>query len=149
MVRTSVAHVVLFIAIVSVTAMAVGAVLTGVGAYAQSVGDEGDRDGAAIDAEVAIINDPEVGATYDEPDETVTLYVKNVGGSTLDPADLELLVDGEYVEPTSLRVLDGDRWRRAAVLEVTAEEPLAVGSHRALVDVLGARESLAFERTAE
>lgn len=149
MVRTSVAHVVLFIAVVSVTAMAVGAVLTGIGAFAQSVGEAGDRDGAAIDAEVAIINDPEAGATYDESNETLTLYVKNVGESTLDPADLELLVDGEYVEPTALRVLDGDRWREARVLEVEAETPLAVGSHRALVDVLGDREWLAFDRTAE
>lgn len=145
MVRDSVTQLILFIAVVSVATLLAGTMVVEVGLYAQSIGDDGDRAATAIDADVTIVNDPESGATYDEGTETVTLYVKNVGGSTLEPADLDVLLDGEYVTPTAKTVRDGNHWRPGRVLEVTIDRPLERGSHRALVDVDDVQATLSFE----
>ncbi|MCU4743912.1 LamG-like jellyroll fold domain-containing protein [Natronoglomus mannanivorans] len=136
---------ILFIAVVSVTTLFVGALVVEVGLYSQAIGDEGERAGAAIDAEITIVNDPDAGGTYDEDTETVTLYVKNVGGSTLEPADLDVLLDGEYVTSTAKTVRDGDHWRPGRVLEITIDRSLERGWHRVLVSVGGVQETLSFE----
>ncbi|ELY54258.1 flagellin [Natronolimnohabitans innermongolicus] len=150
MVRTSIVHVLLFIAAVSISTMFVGVVVTEAGLYAQSTESESERDVAAIDAEIDLINDPEAGTTYaeDDGDGSLTLYVKNVGGSSLDPGDADVLLNGEYVSPADSRLLsDGDVWRVDSVLEVTVPTSTALepGDHRAVVEIDGAREILEFE----
>ncbi|WP_276255376.1 flagellin [Halomontanus rarus] len=145
MVRDSVTQLILFIAVVSVATLLAGTMVVEVGLYSQSIGDKGDRAAAAIDADVTIVNDPEAGATYDNRTETVTLYVKNVGGSTLEPADLDVLLDGTYVTPASREVLEGDYWRSGHTLAVTANHSLETGERRALVRIDGARNVLEFE----
>ncbi|MFC4542522.1 flagellin [Halosolutus amylolyticus] len=147
MVRTAVVHLLLFIAAVSVATLGAGVIVTETSEYAQSVDGEADRTVAEIDAEIAIVSDPAAGATYDEANGTVTLYVRNVGGDALEPGDAEVLVDGEYVAAPSTRVLDAehDRWRVGSLLEVTAGATLGPGEHRGLVSIDGARDHLTFE----
>lgn len=151
MVRSAIAQVLLFIAAISVSTMLVGAVVTQSGLYAQSVEDERDRQAAAADAEIAIINDADADATYDGASEQVTLYVKNVGESTLEPDSADILLDGEYVPPSETRVLgDGggaNQWRVDTVLELTIDvtEPLEAGEHRAVVEIETERDVLTFE----
>ncbi|MCU4752990.1 PQQ-binding-like beta-propeller repeat protein [Halobacteria archaeon AArc-curdl1] len=145
MARNSVVHLVLFIAVVSVSAIAVGILVTQAGLYSQALEGESEREQASLETDLSIINDPEAGTTYDADSETVTLYVKNVGSRTLEPGDLDVLLDGEYVTATSA-VVDGDDWRPGTVLEVTIdlEEPLERGIHRATVNVHGVSDTLEF-----
>jgi len=148
MVRAAVAQALLFIAAVSIAATFAGTIVTQSSLFAQSTAAEADRAVATIDAEVAVINDPEAGATYDGADGQITLYVKNVGGETLEPAALEILLDGSYVESgeRSTRVLEsGDEWRVGTVLEVTIDRSLAAGEHRAVVTIHGAQNRLVFD----
>lgn len=143
MVRISIVHLVLFIAVLGVSALFAGMLADEAARYAGVVEREGDRDAAELGAEIAIVNDPAAGTTYE--DGTTTLYVKNVGGETLDPDRLSVLVDGEYVTPSSLRVVDGDHWRVGRVLEVSVDGELETGDHRAAVRIDGAEEVLEFE----
>lgn len=145
MVRASVGHLVLFVAAVSVSALLVGNIVTEAGLYAQSVENEGDREAAAIDADIEIINDPDAGAVYNETSENVTLYVKNVGGGTLDPEAIDVVLNGKFATVAERRVIDGDAWRRNHVLAVTLEHPLVGGTNRALVQIDGSRDLLSFQ----
>lgn len=146
MVRASLVQLLLFITAVSVSTLFVGMVVTETGLYAQSSEAESERDVAVIDAEIAVINDVESDTIYDDTSDEVTVYLKNVGGGTLDPAETELLVDGEYVQPEAMQVLDaGDSWRESTVLEVTLPAALEPGNHRVVATVDSAREHFEFE----
>ena len=147
MVRTSVVQVLLFIAAISASMLFVGSIVTESGLYAQSVEDEGERDVATLDADIAIINHPEAGTTYDEDGGQATIYVKNVGDGSLEPDETELLLDGEYVRPDETRVLDANRttWSEETVLELTAPASFDPGNHRIVVETAGARDRLEFE----
>lgn len=151
MVRAAVAQVLLFIAAISVSTMLVGVVVTQAGLYAQSVEDDRDRRAAAADAEIAIVNDADANATYDGAEERVTLYVKNVGGGTLEPDDADVLLNGEYVRPSETTVhgddTGSDGWRVQTVLElaIDVDESLEAGEHRAVVVIDTARDALTFE----
>lgn len=169
MVRAAVAQVLLFIAAITVSSMVAGVVVTEAGRYAQSVDDESDRNVAAIDAEIAIINDADAAnaGAYDAENDTVTIYVKNIGGNTLesDPEAIDVLVNGEYVPADALetRGLGADNggdndsenanthWRVDTVLEATvdleadASLELEDGENRVVVTVASARDSLPFE----
>lgn len=152
MVRAAVVQLLLFIAAVSVSTVFVGGVVTEAGLYSQAVGHESDRTTAALDAEIALIDDAEADSIYDDSNGTVTLYVKNVGAGPLEPSTAAVLLDGEYVRPSETRVLGADsdsgasRWRVETVLELTLDgQSLAAGEHRAVVDVETARDVLVFE----
>lgn len=147
MVRTSVVQLLLFTAAISAATLFAGSIATEAGLYAQSVESEGERDVATIDGEISLINHPEAGTTYDETADGVTIYAKNVGGASLEPAAADLLIDGEYVQPVETRVLEGSDsvWREGTVLELTASASLEPGVHRAVVDADGARDRLEFE----
>lgn len=147
MVRTSVVQLLLFTAAITAAMLFAGTVVTEAGLYAQSVDDEGERDVATLDTEIDIVNHPEAGTTYNETSGELTIYVKNVGDGSLEPAAVDLLIDGEYVRPTETRVLEGTDpvWREGAVLELTAPASLEPGTHRAVVGTNGARDRLAFE----
>ena len=143
MVRTSVVQLIFFIALVGVTAMAVGSVVTEAGPYAQALDDESDREATAIRADLSIINDADSDGNYDG--ETVTLYVKNLGGETVDTDDLEVVVNGEYATVTSAEVIDGDRWREGRVAELEVEIDLEPDDHRVAIRIDGDRDHLEFE----
>lgn len=147
--RESIVQLLLFVAVVAVTALFVGTIVAGAVSLAGSIEGDSERTAAELDADVELVNDPETDA-YDSDaaggDGGVILYVKNVGGSTLDPADLEVLLDGRYVTTAERSVIDGDRWRAGTVLEVTIPTDPDPGTHRVLVRIRGAEDRLRFER---
>lgn len=145
MVRASVVQVLLFIAAISASTMFVGVIVTESGLYAQSIEDESDRETAVIDTEIAIVNDAEAGTTYNASDEQVTVYVKNVGGAPLEPTALDVVLNGEYVQPDGMKVFEADTWREGTVLELTVSASLEQGTHRVAVEINDARETLEFE----
>ncbi|WP_247730015.1 flagellin [Halovivax limisalsi] len=146
--RESIVQLVFFVAVAAVTTVFVGSIVTNAAIFGGAVENAGERDATAIDTEIAIVNDPAVDA-YEPADGggngVLTLYVKNVGGSTLEPAALEPLVDGAYVTNVTTTVRDADRWYAGTVLEVAIETTLDPGDHRVLVDVNGQRDRLTFE----
>ena len=149
MVRVAIGHVILFIAIVSASTLLVGMVVTQTALYSQAVDGESERDAATIDAEIEFISDPEAGAIYDEEDETVTLYVKNVGGDTLEPDAVTVLLDGDYTDVLDASVIgpgaDVDGWRIGNTAKFVLEESIDPGDYRAVLEVDGARGVLEFE----
>jgi flagellar protein FlaG len=145
MVRNAVVQLLFFVVLVSAAGLIAGAVITESTDYADSIADAGDRDADRIDTELEIINDPAAGATYNQSTEAVTLYVKNVGGRSLDPAALDVVLDGSYVEPASRTVVDGDHWGPGAVLAVRIDTVLQTGPHRAVVQHTGAEAVLGFD----
>lgn len=125
MVRSSVVHAVLFIAIVSAATLFVGMMVTETALFADSIEDEADRTAAAIDTEITFIDDPEAGGIYDANEGVVQFHVKNVGGETLEVSELETLLNGIRLDPSyEVRHPDADRWRVGTVLQVTADRTL-------------------------
>jgi flagellar protein FlaG len=147
-VRESIVQLLLFVAVVSATALLVGTIIAGATDLAGSVADDGDRVATELDADVAIVNDGGTDA-YDPDaaggDGGVVLYVKNVGGSTLEPAALEVVLNGTYVTGAETAVVDADRWRAGSVLAVTIPTAVDPGTHRVLVRVHGNEDRLTFE----
>ncbi|ELZ09303.1 flagellin [Halovivax asiaticus JCM 14624] len=147
--RESIVQLILFVAIVSVTAVAVGTIVTQSGHLADSIGGESDRRVASLETEVTIINDPATDA-YDPDaaggDGGVVVYVKNVGDETLDPASLDVLLDGEYQTKVNASVPAEDGWRPGATLRVTIPGDPGAGSHRVLVRIHDADARFTFER---
>ena len=94
-----------------------------------------------VRTDVTVINDPgSRSSTYDATNETVTVYVKNVGDRPLptDPNAIDLLVDGRYQTDFTVTVLDGDEWYNGAVARIRANETLAQNeTHRVVVRIDG------------
>lgn len=147
MVHDSITHLLLFIVFVILATMLVGVVTGDINSYAQSIDRETDRQVLHIETELTILNDPLAGTTYDDDADTLTVYVKNVGGETLEPTNVVTLVNGQYADDTSTEVIDSDRWRVGTVLEITVhlDEPLDRAEHRLTVDLNGVQETITFD----
>lgn len=140
--------IVLFIGGVVVTVAVGGAIAD------ETVGINGALSGSTAESaddartDVEILNDPgEVAREYNATDETLTLYVKNVGSRTIedDAASVDLLVDGRYVSDTNFTLLDGEEWTTGVVAEIEANVSLSTrDTHRAVVVVDGARDVYEF-----
>lgn len=116
----------LFIAAVGVAALAGGVMAGVVNDMASELRQRGGAMADALGTDVAIVNDPD-----NVPHNTtqVTIYVKNTGSTTLAPANLLVLVDGQHV-PTTDQLLEGaNKWHPQGVLEVTATVALTAGDH--------------------
>jgi len=143
--------IVLFIGGIVVTVAVGGAIAE------EAVGINGALHGEAseraddVRTDIRILNDPgTVNGGYDPANETLTLYVKNVGARAV-PADestVDVLVDGRYVGNVSVATVDGGEWISGAVLRIEANVSLSPGSHRAVVVVDGARETHRFRTAA-
>ncbi|MFC3958818.1 archaeal flagellar protein G [Halovivax cerinus] len=148
--RESIVQLLLFIAIVSATALAVGTMVSQSGTVADSIDDQSDRRVAALETDVTIVNDPQVDP-YDPAaaggDGGVVVYVKNVGDATLQPGSLEVLLNGTYADDANATVSSTDRWRSGTTLRVTIPGDPGPGSHRVLVRIDGAEARYTFERT--
>lgn len=142
--REAIVHLVVFVAAISTAALLVGVLVTGTAVFSQSVERDGDRSAAEIATEIEFVNDPAAGTTYDQEAGTVTLLLQNVGDSTLEPEELDVLVNGDHY-PVETTVLEGDRWRTSSILEATVDVDLAPGDHRALATVHGVETRLSFE----
>ncbi len=120
----------------------------------QAVRIDGAVSGSATDTaadvrtDIEILNDPGgASGEYNATDDTLTLYVKNVGKRTVphDESTIDVLVDGRYVSETNVTLLDGATWTTGVVLEIRATVNLTQRTtHRAKVVVDGAQASYEF-----
>ncbi|MXR19194.1 flagellin [Halobacterium bonnevillei] len=148
MASVSSAHLVLFIAAILVSAAVAGTVTESASRVGSAVEADSDLESQRVDADVRIVSDADSPtAVYDDSSETLTLYVKNVGGRTLPskPDDVPVLVNGNYQSDVQTTVLDGDAWRPGTLLELSVNVTLADGAEtRVVVTPTGARDLFVF-----
>jgi len=142
------AHLVLFIAAILVAAVLAGTMTQSASRLGNAIEESSGAESAQTDAEIAIVSDPESpNAVYDNASETLTVYVKNVGASTLPSgaADVTALVNGHHQSDVRTTVLDDDQWRPGSLLRVRVNVTLADGAHtRVVVNPTGARDTFTF-----
>ncbi|WP_339105745.1 flagellar protein G [Haloterrigena salinisoli] len=146
----SVSTLILFIAAMLVAAGVAGTLVTNVNDISNSIdtysGDVRDQ----IDTDIEIISDPGSDAVYNGTEEAVTVLVKNTGEKTLasDGSDLDVLLNGEYVQRDAITVeLQGNTssWRRGDVAELRFDASLETDAeHRIVVSTHGDEETLEF-----
>ncbi|MCD2204318.1 hypothetical protein [Halobacterium sp. KA-6] len=153
MASVSSTHLVLFIAAILVAASVAGTVTEGATRLGGALGDQSQQHAEDIDAEIKIVSDagsPQ--SIYDHSSETLTLYVKNVGGSTLstDPDTISVLVNGNYQTDIETTVLDADSWGTGNLLRIRTDISLQPRADtRIVVTPTGARDVFLFRTPAE
>ncbi|WP_232700368.1 flagellin [Halobacterium wangiae] len=148
MASVSSAHLVLFIAAILVAAVLAGTMTESASRLGNAIEERSDVESAQTDAEIVIVSDPDSpAAVYDNDTDTLTLYVKNVGASTLPgtPSGVTVLVNGHHESDVRTTVLDDDQWRPGGLLRVRVNVTLADGAHtRVVVNPTGARDTFTF-----
>lgn len=120
---------VLFIAALAAAAIAGGAMAGVIGEMTLEFRERGSGLTEAIGTDIAIINDPK-NVPYDDPENNLTIYVKNTGSEILNTEQLTVLVDGVDKEFNATLVGDNDRWTKGVVQDLTVVVELASGDHR-------------------
>jgi len=120
----SAAHLVIFIASIVVAAGVAGTLVTQVDRVSTSIVSQNEDVEERIDTDIRIISDTGSDAIYDSG--TLTLYVKNTGGTELTPetGSIDLLVDGSFINEknvTRVNADDPNRWPPGTVIEVTVD----------------------------
>lgn len=148
MASVSATHLVLFIAAILISAAIAGTVTESASRVGSAIESDSDLESQRVDAEVQVVSDADSpGAVYDNSSDTLTLYVKNVGGRRLpsDPSDVPVLVNGNYQSDVQTTVLEDDAWRPGTLLEVRVNVTLADGAQtRVVVTPTGARDLFVF-----
>lgn len=142
------AHLVIFVAAILMSAGLVGVIVDSAERYADSVDTSQSEYAKDVSTEIEIINDPgKPSATYDEVDDTLTLYVKNTGDRTI-PAmadEITVLVNGTVHSVTAVTIHGDSKWRPGVVVELTVTVVLPSGSEtRVVVDASGGRARYEF-----
>lgn len=145
------AHLVIFIAAIIVSAAIAGIVIEGAEQLGASIGQSQSAHATDVATDIQIINDPgSPSATYDESDDTLTLYVKNVGDRIIEsePGAVTVLVNGTAQPVRSVTVHEETRWRPGVVAEVTVDIVLPSNTEtRVVVVVSGGRDRFGFTTT--
>lgn len=148
MASVSSAHLVLFIAAVLVAAALAGTATESASRLGNAVDQHSQAESEQTDAAVRVVSDADSPtAIYDAANGTLTLYVKNVGDSTLSsaPEDVTVLVNGTYRNDQQTTVLDADDWRPGTLLRVRVDVALPSDSEtRVVVAPTGARDVFVF-----
>lgn len=148
MASVSSAHLVLFIAAVLIAAGLAGTATESAGRLGNAIDQDSQVESEQTAAAVRVVSDPgSPNAVYDADNETLTLYVKNVGDATLssDPEDVTVLVNGTYQNDQQTTVLDVDDWRPGALLRVRVDVALPPDSEtRVVVTATGTRDLFVF-----
>jgi flagellar protein FlaG len=143
----SVSSLILFIAAMVVAASVAGTMVTNVAQVSDAIDSKSVNAEQRIDTEIEIISDPGSNAIYNGSG-GVTVLVKNTGSDTLpsEPGDIDVLVDGQYVEASSqsITVLDGSDWRPGTVIRLELTKTLDGGAHRVVLVINGEREEFTF-----
>ncbi len=124
----------LFIAAVGVAGLAGGVMAGVVGDMSSTLRDRGTQIADAMSSSITVVNDPN-NVPYDPTSNTLTLYVKNTGSSTLVTEDALVLVNGMHRDATFHVIADTAAWRSMTVLEITVDVELDPGDHEVLVSV--------------
>lgn len=142
------AHLVLFIAAILISAAVAGTVTESASRVGSAVEADSDLESQQVDADVRVVSDADSpSAVYNNSSDTLTLYVKNVGGRTLpsEPSDVPVLVNGNHQTDVRTAVLEDDAWRPGTLLEIRVNGTLADGAEtRVVVTPTGARDLFVF-----
>jgi len=145
----SASHLVIFIASIVVAAGVAGTLVTQVDRVSTSIVSQNEDVEERIDTDIRIISDTGSDAIYDSG--TLTLYVKNTGGTELTPetGSIDLLVDGSFINKknvTRVNADDPNRWPPGTVIEVTVDspDPTPSGPTRVTVSVRENEDTIRF-----
>ena len=124
----SASHLVIFIASIVVAAGVAGTLVTQVDRVSTSIVSQNEDVEERIDTDIRIISDTGSDAIYDNDNNgTLTLYVKNTGGTELNVQedDVDVLIEGSFNSPDTVSRVDDttDRWPPGTVIEVTVSDP--------------------------
>lgn len=144
MAGSAVSETILFVGAIVITTAVVGVTAGVVQNMSGGIRDRGTMMADDLVTDITIINDPESMATS-----PLVLYVKNTGSRSLHASLVEVLVDGEVAQSTTMDVLgsvDDDLWVPGQVLQITVEDvSVSTGDHRVrVVTENGIRDSLSF-----
>jgi flagellar protein FlaG len=148
MASVSSAHLVLFIAAVLVAAILAGTATQSATRIGNALDEQSDVQSDHTATELRIVSDAGApNAIYDTANDTLTLYVKNTGDTTIpdSPSAVTLLVNGTRQSDTTTTVLDADQWRPGTLLRIEANVSLPGSQQtRVVVDVNGGRDLFVF-----
>ena len=125
----SASHLVIFIASIVVAAGVAGTLVTQVDRVSTSIVSQNEDVEERIDTDIRIISDTgSPDSIYDNDNNgTLTLYVKNTGGTELNVQedDVDVLIEGSFNSPDTVSRVDDttDRWPPGTVIEVTVSGP--------------------------
>lgn len=148
MASVSSAHLVLFIAAVLIAAVLAGTATQSATRIGNAVEEQSEVQSDHTATELRIVNDPGApAAAYDTANDTLTVYVKNTGDTTIpsSPSAVTVLVNGTRQPATTTTVLDADRWYPGALLRIDVTVSLPSDQRtRVVVDVNGGRDRFVF-----
>src|SRR3989337_2819310 len=109
-------HLIFFIGAIVIAVGVIGVVTTNVQSITASYGMNSRTLADQLRTDITIINDPEkillVSNNY-------SFFVKNTGQSTLDPATVNMFVDGKYTQNLTYTIMDGgSSWYPTYVLRL-------------------------------
>lgn len=147
----TVSQLVIFIAALLIATSVAGTLIVSGDDISNMVSSQTEVVSDGLDTEIKIISDAQSDAIYDDNEEEVTLYVKNLGASTIDATttDITVFINGELAHPDDIvdvDVIDSDnlRWPPGAVVEITIDTTLDDGDNRAKVVAKGASDEFWF-----
>jgi len=146
---TSASHAIFFIASLIVATAVAGVFMGTTMRFSNDLKTKGNAYSNQMNTEVTIINDPSA-MPYNSTNQTLILYVKNIGSTSLYPNVTRVLIDGNYSMSNNLtfKLLDGaSAWSNEVTLEITVGNcTLTSGDHKAKVIVEHGRyATLAFK----
>lgn len=148
MASVSSAHLVLFIAAVLVAAVLAGTMTQSAGRVGNAITEDSQVEARHVDTEIRVVSDSaSPAAAYNNTTDTLTLYVKNVGATTIpsSPSAVTVLVNGTYQSDRRTTVLDADKWRPGSLLRVRVNVTLPDDARtRVVVTPSGARDRFVF-----
>lgn len=102
-----------FISAVVIAMGVIGVVITNVQSIAASYGMKSKILADQLKTEITIINDPQIIPYINN---NYSFYVKNTGKITLGTANVNLLVDGNYINNSNKTIIGGNIWYPSDVL---------------------------------
>ena len=95
----AITQLIFFIGAVVIAVSVIGVVTTNVHSITASYGMSSQTLADQLKTDITIINDP-AAIPYDNNTDNYSFYVKNTGKNTLDPASVNIFIDGNYANTT-------------------------------------------------
>lgn len=114
---------ILLITGILVATLAVGVIISTSNTVSSSLVEMSESKSDRLETDIQIISDTSAGSIYDYGE--VTLLIKNTGSTESSKNEVNLQIDGEYVQVGSVAVLDGSEWKEDNVVRITATKSLS------------------------
>jgi flagellar protein FlaG len=119
-----------FVSAIIVSAIVVAVASQSVYKLTSGIDERSDAINEQMSTDIQIINDP-----TNVPNDPVLIYVKNIGGTTLNQNYISVVLDGVVVTGHTLS-LSGNRtafWDPLSILTISIDQDLASGDHTVTV----------------